>query len=825
MKRLLTLAALLFATIAVAELVNVSATGGGRYSCRVDGAEISSHTSEYKASAAAINLKLENPNSSVICSQDRSLIAILTSAGRQLLEDAGAAVVVVEPSPATDQPPVVSSTPNPSFTEGSSSTYSFSDDVTDDGLSSVSYSLTNTLAAGLSLASSTGVLSYDGVGVASSNSHQMTATDAVGSDQSSAFNIFVTTPSVGAQADFDFRSAGPAVVWWHDFATVDEVDAFRWSLSIGNDPNDGVGTRDQNTVEWNSTDGITPGALELTRNAGTNDGKDWWRPMSPMSSPGNGKAAADPAASGTISVETWNPIQGGNQTAGWGAPGGYGPDSTGSWDGRTYYLQMAMKLDSRRRDASFGGGKIIYLTRTDVSLTAQELVTYYKNSTTYSIYKAGSPEIPSNLANVPHVWDVWAHYLYKVTPGDENVGETGVEVWRVLSGETSYTKIFETFVESIDYNDAFNKAWNALIVSIYHNGANLPEFNQSYDQIIFSKDVVLPPGTASSDIGAACMSLSSGASAGFSAGNQSSLAESEIEWNTSMFHDPYTGRIHMLGKAAGLSDAWRHQYYDIATGAWTTVTTSFSGGVSRFGHIYGNSAFDEVTGDLYQVGGDVIPQANRFAWRYRASTGLWDSRMPTGSTVFGTGAWNDTANGVAIHPHLYGWNEPGLIVDQQISMHFVNLQTNAVQETPHSSNAYGQREGDAVYWPAQNVVIIGGAPSSANLAQVSPNGGGTPIITNLPNPPINLAGLSQQNSSNFGSLHVHPGNPDKLLILETTGQRAWTSVDGSTWVQISNHPFTQNARVVAPLRGELNCMWAVGNDNGTNFSELWRPAP
>ena len=80
--------------LAIAQYVEVSASGGGPYSCRVDGVEVSTHSSEYKASAQAANLKLENPDSTVICEQNRSLVATLTAAGKKLLSDAHADVLL-----------------------------------------------------------------------------------------------------------------------------------------------------------------------------------------------------------------------------------------------------------------------------------------------------------------------------------------------------------------------------------------------------------------------------------------------------------------------------------------------------------------------------------------------------------------------------------------------------------------------------------------------------------------------------------------------------------------------------------------------------------
>jgi hypothetical protein len=99
---------------------------------------------------------------------------------------------VVPPDPATDQPPTVVSTPNPQFTVGTAGTYDLKTDFSDDGLSAVTWDITGALGAGLSVNTSTGILSYDGVGAASSNSHTATATDAVGVATTPSFTISVT---------------------------------------------------------------------------------------------------------------------------------------------------------------------------------------------------------------------------------------------------------------------------------------------------------------------------------------------------------------------------------------------------------------------------------------------------------------------------------------------------------------------------------------------------------------------------------------------------------------------------------------------------------
>jgi hypothetical protein len=97
-----------------------------------------------------------------------------------------------------DIPPVFNSTPpNPIFTGGTSSTYDFNNDITDDAVSSITWSISGSLGPGLSFNTTTGVLSYDGTGASSTNSHTVTAIDAIGQDTSVSFNIVVTSTTTG----------------------------------------------------------------------------------------------------------------------------------------------------------------------------------------------------------------------------------------------------------------------------------------------------------------------------------------------------------------------------------------------------------------------------------------------------------------------------------------------------------------------------------------------------------------------------------------------------------------------------------------------------
>ena len=100
------------------------------------------------------------------------------------------------PLPAQDQPPVIASTPDVFFTFQTSDTYELSDHVSDDGLSSLTYSMSGSLPLGVTLDPDTGTISYDGGGATASTSHTFTVEDAVGNDVSDLFGLVIAAPTI-----------------------------------------------------------------------------------------------------------------------------------------------------------------------------------------------------------------------------------------------------------------------------------------------------------------------------------------------------------------------------------------------------------------------------------------------------------------------------------------------------------------------------------------------------------------------------------------------------------------------------------------------------
>lgn len=347
-----------------------------------------------------------------------------------------------------------------------------------------------------------------------------------------------------AMSDWLFRigqgsgnSFADGVVWYHDFASKAEVDQFRWTGGHQNDPTD-VGPS-PNTVRWRDDDGITNGCLEIRREPGGADPSNWWRQFSPLDAQSTGRGAADPGAGGSIGLRSFRPTSGGGQTSGWdygyyGDPR-YWSAHPGQFDGHDYYFQCRVKMDPNRIQGTNGtGGKLFYFTRTDRSLTSQEIVTVSGRDAGgqnyFDMYRSGgggmdmdAPGVSvhgnqpgtefgsigdgvcrydnngGRLANCWH-WPAgqWATILYHVRNGTGTAtssgGNTLVEVYVAKAGETEYTRIWNQ--PGVELPLDVVPGHNAVICSAYMNGTTLnidTGFYHRYCQMIFSKKFIPCP--------------------------------------------------------------------------------------------------------------------------------------------------------------------------------------------------------------------------------------------------------------------------------------------------------------------------------------------
>lgn len=331
----------------------------------------------------------------------------------------------------------------------------------------------------------------------------------------------------GAAADWAARISGAGVVWYHDFSSDEEVNAFRWTggFSGGNDPL-AVGSPRAGNCRRITSDGITGGCLEVLRDAGTAEPSYWWRPFAPLDT-GSGKAVNDPAASGSLTVRNWAPTSGGSQLSNF-QNGWYGHPSYQSapyFDGHDFYLQVRVKMDLRRitgGNAANAVGKFVWITTAETahSLSNGEHVIWsYGNGGNQGaqnyvrVYSLGvngigafdplDQEEPgariqpgSDSVSDWYYSGGWDTLLVHLRPGLINTttgaDATMLEIWAAHPGETSYTKIWAQ-----EYGLGGYEARNglqALILSAYNNSNNFPQaFWHRYAQVIFSKSFIPCP--------------------------------------------------------------------------------------------------------------------------------------------------------------------------------------------------------------------------------------------------------------------------------------------------------------------------------------------
>jgi hypothetical protein len=695
-------------------------------------------------------------------------------------------------------------------------------------------------------------------------------------------NFTAGSPSLALlESDWDARTNGPGVIKYHDFRNANEVRNMRWcqALGSGNDPDNlGSAQRDADTVRHITSDKITgTGCLELRRLAGAREGQDWWLLFSPLqggTTTGNGRGAGnnDPGALGSITAQAYSPTSGGSQTAQWPHGGWIGNQqyhSRGGYIAEEVWIQAAVKMDSRRVQGinhNEDSGKLFYFTRNDRSNSDQEIVTFAGTHNTvgknyFRMYRSGSSacedappgagvtgnQVGSDFAggglcrltsgaagSEANCWfwplDEWCTVLYRLRPGtmigalgSQNPNaNTQIEVWAQKQGERGYTRIWNQLNLNLYYDIEYGH--NALICSIYHNGATMTEFNQRYTQIIISKEFIPPRQVdingGGSALALASYGLASNASATFTPGLSFSMDEADMAWQSLFYYDTRNNLIQVMGKRANAGTQWKLRTYNVSTGVWTVNDPT---AINRDGHIYGIFTIDPATGNLYLMPGSTpadralyrfVPSGNSGTWSIVADP-LW------------SGALNMPADGLGWHPHLYGTNGGGCITSAETSgtsqtAAIYKASNNAIQNVSVGSFDSGRFYGQGVYFPKINKVVFGGG---SHLHVNATTASGTPTFTAVGAPPIPTKGDTMDNTG-FGTMMVHPGNPQKMLLIERGGsRRTWTSTDGDSWTQTGTHPFIQPAYALcscAPL-GTVLALGATGTDPGTPYSVLWKP--
>lgn len=303
------------------------------------------------------------------------------------------------------------------------------------------------------------------------------------------------------------------------------------------------------------------------------------------------------------------------------------------------------------------------------------------------------------------------------------------------------------------------------------------------------------------------------------------------EWQAHGHFDALNGIVHVMGKPQAADESWAHRYYTLSTNSWTN---GGDGMWNNFGHIYGNIAIDPLTGDFFCVRGGMnqdpgtYDNPKRVRW-WKKSTNSWGTNLaPVSQDIYASGL-ADNGNGVVFHPNLYGVGDGGLIISTQFRTLYWRKSTDAVDnDGSQSTDQYGAQYGVGVYWPELDAAILGGAGGNSLLKVVS-NGTSTPTSTDLGAPIIPTSSETRLSGSDHGSLHVHPGDPTRLILVEHTGSKWYTTTNGSTWTRQDTthggHPFSSSTPFTVVSLPELGCLWALGYNGAGNAptSVLWKP--
>jgi hypothetical protein len=352
-----------------------------------------------------------------------------------------------------------------------------------------------------------------------------------------------------AAQDFQNRALQPGVIWYHGFQSDNEVNNFRWTNALGNDPL-AVGGHNATLVRRVTDDGFDKGTgpccLKITHPNGSNDGSHWYRPFSPIvggTTTGNGRGAGqnDPGAAGEVAPRSFNPTSGGSQTAthfdGYhgSSQGGNGP---WTYDWFEWWFQCRVKLDHRRWQgaANLGvdSGKLFFFTRTDRTNTDQKIIveTLRWNSSTqtnhFGMYSLsggdlsldqhapgtsvhgnnpgtqfggvgnGLCRVESGPGDIANCWSwpdpaEWVTLMWHCVPGSNGGSDTLLEVFAAYRGDTSFTRIWRQNNANFIYDPDRPQGHNAVVASCYENGSVMTEFDQSYDQAILSRSEIACP--------------------------------------------------------------------------------------------------------------------------------------------------------------------------------------------------------------------------------------------------------------------------------------------------------------------------------------------
>lgn len=307
------------------------------------------------------------------------------------------------------------------------------------------------------------------------------------------------------------------------------------------------------------------------------------------------------------------------------------------------------------------------------------------------------------------------------------------------------------------------------------------------------------------------LSLGQSASAGIALETERVIED--YEWQSRFCYDATRNIFHVLFKPANNNTAWYHRIYDVATDTWSNVTLS----LNLSGHIFGNLTIDPATGNLYLIAGNSATLR-----RYVAATGVW---AIASNDIFLNFSSETHKNGVVWHPNLFGSGQGGIIAANAIQAVTWRESDGSIISNIQNGTAFNDNTGMGFYLAAIDQAVVGD-----NLhIRIVPNGA-TPNSSRENNLPISTGGYTRIGGPNHGSMHQHPRDPTKVIIIQRRGGRnVYESTDLINWSDAGyDHPFDADATEqpwifeTIPLSGGA-ILGLAKNSGGTFSSRVWVP--
>jgi hypothetical protein len=312
--------------------------------------------------------------------------------------------------------------------------------------------------------------------------------------------------------------------------------------------------------------------------------------------------------------------------------------------------------------------------------------------------------------------------------------------------------------------------------------------------------------TTGTALAQAASALSVGGSVAFSAGPSWKYGDS-VTWQTAtIYYDPTRRLVHAVGKVASIQDP-EHYIYNEATNSWGSDTIAFA----TAGHMW-NTAFSPEHGEYYW-----IVSGTQDIQRYIPGSG-WTVTPESGYSG-GSGH-----AGMGWHPHLFGANDGGVVVNALSALVAWRRSTNSWTALQTGLSDPGYNGGSGAYDSVNNKLWVGTGNIGRSRIIAGGSGGSPGAVTNASNPPLLIYGGGDSDSTN--KVIPHPYTAGKLLLLASNTSTVYQSTNsGASWSSAGyTHPFVIGS-------GQWTCgpipaygvVWGISSPSRGSMSKLWKP--